>query len=98
LTGAATVWRLPEPHRFVWRSFDSYSLLFNERSGDTHVLDPLSREILDLLREAPHDEASLLRELGSLIDGQAPEALEHAVQQVLESFDAAGLIFPASIS
>ncbi|WP_282606860.1 HPr-rel-A system PqqD family peptide chaperone [Pelagibius sp. Alg239-R121] len=95
---ASTVWHLPEPGSLVWRSFDSYSLLFNERSGDTHVLDPLSREILDLLMEAPHDETSLVRELSSLMEGQDPAKLEAAIHETLEAFDSAGLIIPAYFS
>lgn len=91
----STLWHVPEPDSLVWRSFDSYSLLFNERSGNTHVLDPLSREILDLLQEAPRDETSLVRELTSLLEGQDPEALADAVHEALRAFDTAGLIFPA---
>ena len=89
------VWQVPEPDSLVWRSFDAYSLLFNARSGDTHVLDPLSREILDLLQESPRDEESLLRELGSLMEGEDPAALREAVHEALKAFDTAGLIFPA---
>lgn len=91
----STVWQVPAPDSLVWRSFDSYSLLFNERSGNTHVLDPLSREILDLLQETPRDELSLVRELSSILEEQDTQALEVAVHEALEAFDSAGLIFPA---
>lgn len=95
---ASTVWHLPEPDGLVWRSFDSYSLLYNPESGDTHVLDPLSREILDILLETPHDERSLLQELGVLAEGQDAAALESAVHEALTSLDSAGLITPTYFS
>ncbi len=92
---ASHVWYVPEPGSLVWQSFDTYSLLFNERSGNTHVLDPLSREILDLLQELPRDETALLQELTSLVGDDDPEALSKAIGEALVAFDAAGLIFPA---
>lgn len=95
---ASTVWQLPESDSLVWRSFDSYSLLYNPQSGDTHVLDPLSREILDLLHETPHDEVSLVQELSFLAEGQDPAALESAIHEALTSLDSAGLIAPTPFS
>ncbi|TQV83666.1 HPr-rel-A system PqqD family peptide chaperone [Denitrobaculum tricleocarpae] len=92
---ASHLWYVPESGSLVWRSFDSYSLLYNERSGNTHVLDPLSREILDLLQESPRDERALLQELTSLVGDDDPEALREAIGEALVAFDSAGLIFPA---
>lgn len=95
MSEASHVWYVPEPGRLVWQAFDSYSLLFNQRSGNTHILDPLSREILDLLLESPRDEDALLRELTALVGDEDPEALNGAIAEALLAFDAAGLIFPA---
>ena len=84
------------PYR--WQALDSDTLhirawpgeaecvVFNERSGDLHLLNPEASDVLSRLSSGP----ATLNELAATFPGIDRQALE----RVLESFDALGLIRP----
>lgn len=90
-------WAAPGAGGFLWREFGTVSVLFDPRSGETHLLDPLAREILDLLIEHPRTGAQTAAALGALIGGPAEE-LRPRVEEAMAEFDRLGLIFPATES
>lgn len=86
-------WAASGASGFLWREFGSVSVLFDPRSGETHLLDPLAREILDLLIEQPRTEAEAAEALQDLI-GERDEDMRPRVDEAIAEFDRLGLIFP----
>ncbi len=89
-------WAAPGANGFRWREFDTISVLFDPRSGETHMLDVLSREVLDLISDEPRTSQGVLDAVSSLMP-ETPEATVKArVDEIVGHFDRIGLIFPAA--
>lgn len=78
--------------RFEWAHYDEESVLFDARSGQTHLLDPLSTEALLALEERPMDADELTRHLASLQDREPDDTLRVQVLHLLHQLRALGLI------
>lgn len=89
-------WSAAGASGFLWREFGSVSVLFDPRSGETHMLDSLAREILDLFIEQPRAASDVARALEDLIGGPGDE-ISLRVDQAIAEFDRLGLIFPAAL-
>ena len=77
---------------FVWRVWGDENVLFNPASGDTHLLDPLSGEVLRLLESRPMSEADCESHVvAQLTDDLRTEAPQF-VRSMLEQFSALGLV------
>jgi PqqD family protein of HPr-rel-A system len=63
-------------------------VVFDEGSGDTHLLDPLAAEVLKALEEHPADVPALLTRLGFAQDTE----IEGHVRATLERFRDIGLV------
>jgi PqqD family protein of HPr-rel-A system len=74
-------------HVRQWPGEDDY-VVFDERSGDIHLLNPAATAVLERLAEAPGSVDELRASLTD-IDSSALEA-------VLETLDRLGLIGPLS--
>ena len=77
------MWRVKPGQMLEYREWDDEFVLYNNLSGDTHLLGPAAIEILLLLREQSasatalaaalsgaepdHDEAPLAHEVGTLL-------------------------------
>ena len=48
-----TVYRLSSSDALCWRHFDDETVVYDERSGDTHGLDPLASQIFEYLLDHP---------------------------------------------
>ncbi len=46
-------WGLPEDVGLLWKSWDEEVIVFNQASGQTHLLDALSAEVLRELEQRP---------------------------------------------
>lgn len=70
-------------------------MVFDEGSGDTHLLDPLAAEVLKALAEAPADLATMIDRMvvRAGLEGD-PEVRSH-VEACLERFRDLGLAEPA---
>jgi PqqD family protein of HPr-rel-A system len=67
------MWRLMPGQRLRSRSWDGEQfVLYNNLSGDTHLLDAASVEVLDLLQRGAADTAALAAAL-QLDDGALPQ-------------------------
>lgn len=90
------VWTVPGADGFRWRDYDTISVLFDPRSGEMHLLDPLSREVLEQLSERPMTGDQTSRALSAMMESTAPEDVSAKVDEILTQFDRIGLIFPAT--
>jgi PqqD family protein of HPr-rel-A system len=91
--GPLSIWTVPSPERLLWHDLGAVAVVFNARSGDTHVVDPLAHEALALLVESPRTASALTAALADLLE--APEAeVGPKVEAILTEFDRLGLIFP----
>jgi PqqD family protein of HPr-rel-A system len=52
-------WRITQGCELCWRSWNDEYVVYNSGSGDTHLLDLLSAEILKKIEEAPASSRAL---------------------------------------
>jgi PqqD family protein of HPr-rel-A system len=59
------MWRVRPGQRLAWRSWGDDSVLYNDLSGDTHLLDGATLQLLLALQAGaqPADEAEALADL-----------------------------------
>jgi PqqD family protein of HPr-rel-A system len=88
------VWTVPGVAGFKWRFFDTISVLFDPRSGEMHLLDPMAREILDILSESPMTTSDLVDALAGIMENTEIEDVRARVTDMVTQFDRIGLIFP----
>lgn len=82
---SSPIWRLAPGQRLVHRCHDGECVLFNDLSGDTHLLDDLTLGLLQALGEAPQSASALA-------DGDPdPDALA-ALDELLASLAALYLV------
>jgi PqqD family protein of HPr-rel-A system len=67
-------------------------VIFDEGSGDTHLLDPLAAEFLKVLEESPEDVPGLARRLRARLDLASDADLTGRVRELVERFVAVGLV------
>lgn len=91
--GPPLLWSVPAAEQLLFHDLGPMSVVFNPRSGDTHVLDPLAREALDILRQRPLTVAALAEWLADIVEQPAAELHDKAATIIAE-FDRQGLVFP----
>jgi len=62
------MWRLTPGQALRFRQFDEEFILYNDLSGDTHLLGASGMHLLSVLQQGPATRTALL---GSLADGLA---------------------------
>ena len=88
-------WRLAEGCRLHWKVWDDEFAIFDEGSGDTHLLDPLAAEVLKVLEESPGEISGLARRIVARLDLAPDSDLTERVRELVERFVALGLVEPA---
>jgi PqqD family protein of HPr-rel-A system len=64
--GAAEVWRLPAGVSLLWQSWDEDEIIvFNQASGQTHLLDAFSAAVLRRIEAVPTTISELQRGLAA---------------------------------
>ncbi len=96
----------PEPNwladptaRLVWRHWGDAHFAFDPRSHQTHFLNTLAVEVVDLLDERPQSLAEIHRSLTERYDVEDQgegEALLEAIQSSLNVLDRLGIVRRAS--
>ncbi|RMF08805.1 MAG: HPr-rel-A system PqqD family peptide chaperone [Alphaproteobacteria bacterium] len=89
------LWSAPAACDFCMDEFDTVTVLFDPRSGDTHLLDVLSREVLDLIADQPRTTGDLARALGDLMPTTAYDEIAARVDDIVDHLDRMGLIYPS---
>ena len=67
-------------------------MIFDEGSGDTHLLDPLAAELLKVLQESPGEVPALARRLAARLDLELDADLTGRVGELVNRFVAVGLV------
>jgi PqqD family protein of HPr-rel-A system len=88
-------WELAQGSQLHWKSWDDEFVVFDEGSGDTHLLDPLAAEVLKTLEEAPGDVPSLIARVASRLGIERAPEIERHIRATIQRFHEAGLAEPA---
>ena len=67
-------------------------MIFDEGSGDTHLLDPLAAELLKVFQESPGEVPALARRLAARLDLELDADLTGRVRELVNRFVAVGLV------
>jgi len=91
-SASAVQWRLLSPAPLVFHAWQAEELVlvFHPLSGDTHLLDVLSAEVLRLLQSSPLQEETLRRHLlewAGFSPEEFPLARLQTILQQLEHLD-----------
>ena len=66
---SSPTWRLAPGQRLLHRCWDGECVLYNDLSGDTHLLGEFALALLQLLQAGPQPVSWLALEAGALPDG-----------------------------
>ncbi len=87
-------WCIPAGNFAVWRELNDISVLFDRRSGQTHLLDAFARELYDLITEQADTAPELTSRMAAILEGAVDPALRQKIDDTIAEFDQLGLIFP----
>lgn len=91
-----TLWRVPNPQRLLWRCWEDGCIVYHMDSGDTHELNDIASEALRCLSSAPLDGHLVSQLVAETLGFENGPEFEDHIRLLLESFDAVGLIEPAT--
>lgn len=92
--GGTAAWRTLEGSRLVWRLWEDEYVVFDAASGDIHLLDLVSGEVLKRLAESPAEVSRVVRDVASTLELEPDRELFEHVEQALARFETLGLIEP----
>lgn len=87
-------WELAEGSRLHWICWDDEYVVFDEGSGDTHLLDLLAAEVLKVLEQGPGAEPALVERVAARLDIEPDAELERRIGEAIQKFRAVGLVEP----
>ena len=90
----ATRWKVSPPRELLWRSWDDEFVVFDPLSGDTHVLNPVAAEALQVLESQAIDRDGLANHMAQAMGMETTDTLRRHMQQLLRKFVDLGLIEP----
>lgn len=68
-------WRVISGQLLDWRGWDGEYVLYNNLSGDTHLLGATAVQVLDTLKQAPRSERALAASFGEVDADQLADLL-----------------------
>jgi PqqD family protein of HPr-rel-A system len=86
------LWRVVPAFELHWRCWDDEYIVFNSGSGDTHLFDKDSAEVLQLLEQSPFTEQQLINKIFSSPPGESDEEELQYLKQLLINLHQLGLI------
>ena len=87
------MWRVVPGQSLAFREWDQEAVLYNDLSGNTHLIDGLGIDLLLALRDGPADAATLSVRLAGQVDADAGE-LTAAIENMLAGLAALDLVEP----
>jgi PqqD family protein of HPr-rel-A system len=78
----------------LWKTWGEESIVFNESSGNTHLLTPTAAKILSMVQSQPSSAQEISLKIASESGLAADEEILQRVNVVLETLDSLGLIEP----
>jgi PqqD family protein of HPr-rel-A system len=88
----AEIWQLAADSDLHWRCWDGEWVVYNDASGDTHLLDSLAVIALKALAEGPAEADALCRNLAQSMDLAADDRLAGTVGDMLRELGRLGLV------
>ncbi|HEY0065154.1 MAG TPA: HPr-rel-A system PqqD family peptide chaperone [Telluria sp.] len=88
------MWRLMPGQALRFRQFDDQFVVYNDLSGDTHLLGDSAAHLLSLLQQGPATAASLLDDLASVHQSERDAAFDEQAAAVLRQLASLFLIEP----
>jgi len=88
------MWRVVPGQLLVCREWDGEAVLYNDLSGNTHLLDGAAIDVLQALRAAPLDTAMLAQRLAERFGATADE-LSPEIEDMLAELARLDLIEPS---
>jgi len=87
------MWRVVPGQLLAFREWDGEAVLYNDLSGNTHLLDGGAVEVLLALRAEPLDAATLAARLADRFDAGG-DALATAIEDMLSDLAGLDLVEP----
>jgi PqqD family protein of HPr-rel-A system len=89
-------WQITRGCDLLWRGWDGEQVVFNTGSGDTHLLDLVSSEILKKLESAPASRINLETRIRSLAAANSLEIPAGYMEGLLEKLQSLALVEPVN--
>ena len=87
-------WRASDQPKLLWRVWDDDAVVFDTRSGELHLLNPVAAEALKALEEGPTSTHGLALQLASALGIDGNEEFSRQVSGLMTLFDELGLTEP----
>jgi PqqD family protein of HPr-rel-A system len=84
-------WELAQGSQLHWKCWDDEFVVFDEGSGDTHLLDALAAEVLKALEDAPGDVPTLIARVAGRLRIEPDPEIERHIRATMQRFREAGL-------
>lgn len=85
-------WTVPEQAVISIEIWEDHAVVFSSMSGQTHLLNGLACEVLQLIKTAPETVATLVNKLCMIFDVEDKVDLEIQIQSLMYEFENLGLI------
>ena len=83
---------VPEHANLEIEIWDEHAIVFSPLSGETHLLNTLAYEVLQLLQVSPETTSTLISKLCMIFDVEDKADLALQIQKMMADFDKLGLI------
>lgn len=91
---AGLIWRIAPGQSLRHRNWLGEVVLYNDLSGDTHLLDESALHLLQVLQGGPAEERALATSVRAMFEGEDGEVDDASVAQMLAELAALALIEP----
>jgi PqqD family protein of HPr-rel-A system len=91
-----TLWRLSGEGPPAVRCWEGDYVVYNRRSGDTHVLDIVTGEVIRALMAGEARSGELCRRVSEFLEVPNDAEVSDLVDRILTALDELGLIEPAN--
>ena len=88
------MWQVVPGQSLAFREWDGEAVLYNDLSGNTHLLDGAAIEVLEALRLAPATAATLASALADRIECDADDELPTLIDELLTGLAGLDLVEP----
>jgi PqqD family protein of HPr-rel-A system len=90
----AELWRIAPGQQLAARGWEDEFVLFNNLSGDTHLLDADSMALLEQLQQGPSSAAALARTVAGDVHPDDAAELPETISSLLSQLKALYLVEP----
>lgn len=88
-------WKISSDNGLSWRCWDGEYVVFNPASGNTHLLDIASGQVLMTLVAEPTETSRIQEQLAGFLEVDRDDRLVAAVSEILTRLEGLELIEPA---